>query len=286
ALTDENGAVTDRFWYGPYGELVHRTGTTSTPFLYNGRDGVMTDENGLYYMRARYYNPEIKRFVNRDVIDGNIRDGQSLNRYAYVNGNPISYVDPFGLGPLDWFKDIDRYLYRKTIIEPDRAVWKKGIEFYLEPKGYKLTAALLENSLQDNPPDLTFSGSHEFVSLIKSSPEYRRLIQNIVGEANKSKQKSIYWHGEIRFEENKDLFAAVHRAKYGVTTLGVLKGDKWTLITEIGDLYNFEFHMRRLYGEHLKEWFANDLAYVDQCLGAIVPYDVTFVISDTRKSWK
>jgi hypothetical protein len=47
-------------------------------------------------MRARYYNPDIKRFINLDVLLGSIDEGQSLNRYAYVNGNPISYVDPFG----------------------------------------------------------------------------------------------------------------------------------------------------------------------------------------------
>lgn len=97
ALTDMTGAVTDRFQYGPYGELVNHVGTTSTPFEFNGRDGVMTDSNGLYYMRARYYNPDIRRFINRDVVQGSIDNGLSLNRYAYVNGNPVSYVDPFGL---------------------------------------------------------------------------------------------------------------------------------------------------------------------------------------------
>jgi len=76
---------------------VKHTGTTATPFLYNGRDGVMTDANGLYYMRARYYNPEIKRFVNQDVLRGKVASGQSLNRYAYVSGQPVSYVDPLGL---------------------------------------------------------------------------------------------------------------------------------------------------------------------------------------------
>jgi RHS repeat-associated protein len=57
----------------------------------------MPDSNGLYYIRARYYNPEVKRFINRDVVQGSISNGLSLNRYAYVNGNPVSYVDPFGL---------------------------------------------------------------------------------------------------------------------------------------------------------------------------------------------
>lgn len=97
ALTDMDGNVTDRFQYGPYGELVYRTGSTETPLLYNGKYGVMTDGNGLYYMRARYYSPELKRFINQDVIQGSILDGRSLNRYAYVNGNPVSYIDPFGL---------------------------------------------------------------------------------------------------------------------------------------------------------------------------------------------
>lgn len=48
-------------------------------------------------MRTRFYNPELKRFMNADIIDGSIADSTSLNLYTYVNGNPISFVDPFGL---------------------------------------------------------------------------------------------------------------------------------------------------------------------------------------------
>lgn len=58
---------------------------------------MQTDDNGLYHMRARYYNPELKRFMNRDIVSGSIEESQTLNRYAYVNGNPVSYHDPFGL---------------------------------------------------------------------------------------------------------------------------------------------------------------------------------------------
>ena len=50
-------------------------------------------------MRQRYYNTEIKRFINQDILTGSIGDSQSLNRYAYVQGNPVSYSDPFGLSP-------------------------------------------------------------------------------------------------------------------------------------------------------------------------------------------
>ena len=50
-------------------------------------------------MRTRYYNPEVKRFINQDTILGSITNSQSLNRYAYVQGNSISLIDPFGMSP-------------------------------------------------------------------------------------------------------------------------------------------------------------------------------------------
>lgn len=96
-LTNEHGQVADRYAYGVYGELVQHEGDTIQPFQYNGQDGVMHDTNGLYYMRARYYHAGLKRFLNRDVIKGTLVEGQTLNRYAYVNGDPVNYVDPLGL---------------------------------------------------------------------------------------------------------------------------------------------------------------------------------------------
>ena len=97
AITDINGNVTDSFEYDTYGNLVSRTGTSVVIFLYNGRDGVVTDSNGLIYMRARYYSPELRRFINADIIAGEISNAVTLNRYAYANGNPVSNTDPFGL---------------------------------------------------------------------------------------------------------------------------------------------------------------------------------------------
>jgi len=104
ALTSLDGEVVNRFEYSAYGDLL--TGSYDgmelgsygdASFLYNGQYGVMSDDNGLYYMRARYYNIDIKRFINQDVVIGSIASSSSLNRYAYVEGNPVNYLDPFGL---------------------------------------------------------------------------------------------------------------------------------------------------------------------------------------------
>ena len=105
ALTDINGQVTDTFEYDTYGKIINRTGINSVflTFGYNGRDGVVSDSNGLNYMRARYYSPQLRRFLNADILHGDISDSTSLNRYSFVNGNPVSFVDPFGLS-----KDEDR----------------------------------------------------------------------------------------------------------------------------------------------------------------------------------
>jgi len=114
ALTDHESRVTDRYEYSAYGTLTYSFGNTDTPFLFNGRFGVQTDPNGLLYMRARYYNPYICRFINPDPVGF----AGGLNWYAYAYGNPVCWPDgqmypsdPFAPGgafyvPFPWKPDI------------------------------------------------------------------------------------------------------------------------------------------------------------------------------------
>lgn len=96
ALSNLDGQVTDRYVYDSFGQLNRKEGETENPFQYVGQLGVQNDESGLYYMRARYYDPEAGRFVSRDPIGF---DGGS-NFYAYAGNNPVSYVDPSGGEPV------------------------------------------------------------------------------------------------------------------------------------------------------------------------------------------
>lgn len=96
ALSSGSGVVVGTVQYGPFGEVVRRSGDSDSLFLFSGFYGVVTDPNGLSYMRFRWYSPQIKRFVNADAHFGDIALPHSLNRYAYTGNNPVSRVDPGG----------------------------------------------------------------------------------------------------------------------------------------------------------------------------------------------
>ena len=59
------------------------------------------DQGGMYFMRARYYDPATGRFISKDPVEGNLVSPQSQNGYNYANGNPINLSDPLGLWTID-----------------------------------------------------------------------------------------------------------------------------------------------------------------------------------------
>lgn len=60
-------------------------------------------------MRARYYSQDVRRFVNLDSVRGELTNTQSLNRYIFVEGNPVSATDPLGLSPEKGKPAIDKH---------------------------------------------------------------------------------------------------------------------------------------------------------------------------------
>jgi RHS repeat-associated protein len=96
SAVDNNTTVLQSVGYDPFGNPINPTGIDQTMYGYTGEP---EDENGLVYLRERYLNPSIGSFLSLDRTEGNPDRSQSLNRYAYVEGNPINLTDPSGLAP-------------------------------------------------------------------------------------------------------------------------------------------------------------------------------------------
>ncbi|MFZ1086589.1 MAG: RHS repeat-associated core domain-containing protein [Terracidiphilus sp.] len=93
-LTDSTGKVTDEYEYDAYGNSFTKSGITPNNYLYRGEQ--FDSDLGLYYLRARYYNPATGRFMSRDPEDGKTFDPKSLHKYLYADGDPVNRIDPRG----------------------------------------------------------------------------------------------------------------------------------------------------------------------------------------------
>lgn len=95
AEINSSGAVTASFRYRVYGQVSQYNGAPSPNYL--GYAGQLIDPTGLYYMRARWYDPSTGRFLSRDPVRGNPAAPMSLNGYGYGNASPTMNTDPTGL---------------------------------------------------------------------------------------------------------------------------------------------------------------------------------------------
>ncbi len=79
--------VTDNYEYDSYGNFLGSTGSTANVYYYQGQQ--FDIETGLYYLRARYYNPVTGRFSSTDPVTEN-------HPYSYAGADPIDKDDPTG----------------------------------------------------------------------------------------------------------------------------------------------------------------------------------------------
>src|SRR5262249_47320484 len=83
--------------YDAFGNLIGRTGDTLNNYLFTGEQ--YDPDLKLYYLRARYHNPETGRFWTMDEFEGRSNDPSSLHKYTYCENNPVTYADPSGMDP-------------------------------------------------------------------------------------------------------------------------------------------------------------------------------------------
>ena len=95
-LVSTNGTITDKYVYDSYGNLIPGSSSIVNTNAYRYTGEQWDADLGMYYLRARYYQPSVGRFWTRDTYEGDSSDPLSLHRYLYTQGNPVNGVDPSG----------------------------------------------------------------------------------------------------------------------------------------------------------------------------------------------
>ena len=93
-LSDENGSNKVSYSLDPWGHIKNQTGESVNRQIFTGQEH--DEKTGLIYFGARYYDPDLPRFINQDSYLGKIITPPSLNRYTYAYHNPTIYYDPNG----------------------------------------------------------------------------------------------------------------------------------------------------------------------------------------------
>jgi RHS repeat-associated protein len=93
-LVRADGSVAARYHLDAWGVLRAEEGDYPNPFRFTGHQ--FDEATGLYYAKARYYDPDTGRFLSEDSAEGLADTPASLHRYLYANDNPTTYVDPDG----------------------------------------------------------------------------------------------------------------------------------------------------------------------------------------------
>jgi len=96
SLTDGLGDVVGSYAYAPFGSLLYTDGP-AVDFRFTGEQA--DDPTGLYFLRARYYDPTTGRFTQRDPFAGMLKTPQTLNPYLYAINNPVILTDYSGKSP-------------------------------------------------------------------------------------------------------------------------------------------------------------------------------------------
>lgn len=105
-LADNGGSIVETNNYDSFGNPTNSS--FSTRYQFTGRE--FDTFSGLQYSRARYYDPQIGRFISEDSIGLN----GGINEYAYVSNNPVNATDPTGLYEIDVHYYLTLYLAMRT----------------------------------------------------------------------------------------------------------------------------------------------------------------------------
>jgi RHS repeat-associated protein len=128
-LIDRSGMTKlNSYQYDIWGNNVNQQENVPQPFKYSGE--MFDDTTNLQYLRARWYDPSMGRFINEDTYEGQIDNPLSLNLYTYVSNNPLTRVDPTGhmdISPSALWGDFKKGVGIVTDAGSWKASWKSTL---------------------------------------------------------------------------------------------------------------------------------------------------------------
>jgi RHS repeat-associated protein len=113
AITTASGSVAATYRNDDWGNVTGQTGSSTQPFGFSGEPH---DGTNLTYLRARYYDPTIGRFMSRDSVNLRAPSIVGLNRYSYANGNPVRLRDPSGRWTVGICSDIQFRIFGRAVL--------------------------------------------------------------------------------------------------------------------------------------------------------------------------
>ena len=253
-LLDKDHEIQNTYRYDAFGDILNEFGDTFNRLTYTGQmyDGAM----GQYYLRARFYNPSIGRFMQEDVYRG---DG--LNLYAYCSNNPVMYFDPSGYIGLCDPNKASTYSVANPLNNPSLdKIYKNWVADGIDPAD-----ALEYLTKFGNRPDI------EFLPYIDQyTAQAYQYIQNLGINALSSKQQKVlkilpffkdaFLGSEIdkMFKNLVEISSKIPQGTYHITKVGQKGADLYYL--QQGSNWWIDITTRKQAQAHFSKY--NDDGYV------------------------
>ena len=279
-ILDNGGNLVVKYKYDAWGKPLSTTGSLAdtlgvrNPFRYRGY--VFDEESGLYYLRSRYYNSEVKRFMNEDALIGKIASLGKHNQYAYCANVPVALRDDDGKDFRSWLGDLWEGIKRDWERRDGVDYWS-GVCAGLSVLGYEHSRNFLGYSLLDKPSPRYYSDKSDIADKIRNDSDFKATMKNIITNRMFDTVQGIV------FETDFDLFGSLHKANIVVSPVLIYDGIGDMYHVTITDTYDFKYEVEQypeaanLVKRAMKAAaiFGNNMAYCDYQCGVINTYDVT-----------
>ena len=279
AYVDASGTVVARYVYDAFGNVIASSGDAAWDFRFGYSTKYKDEATGLLLYERRCYSPTLGRWMTRDPIG----ERGGLNLYAFCENDPVDNYDYLGLSNSDLLLDLEPH-------DPKR-FWQVFSELYFRiMKEWTFSATLLEESLSGTPrtTPLVFKEG-PFAAKIRASDEYKRDVRRLVRSLPAGMNR-VHESSSVEFLSG-DLYAAAKNATIsydGYVCRPIAGADRVALDVTVSDTYDFSWWS---FSQTKKDKFldalpiviGNNMAYMDQCLSVIIPFEWEVRFKESRR---